>query len=206
MLQKAASLDVGVAELGTDYLVAVKVTNETGHKLPSGYPEGRRIWLNVAAFDEVGQLVYESGAYDFDTGILSHDVDLKLYEIEPGLSEDIADSLGLPAGPWFHFVLNNKIFSDNRIPPRGFTNANFEMIQSPPVDYWYEDGQYWDDTEYVVPGNTAQVVVTLYYQATSKEYVEFLGDENATNQWGQVLYDLWDANGKSPAVVMNTVT
>ena len=42
----------------------------------------------------------------------------------------------------------------------------------------------------------------LYYQSTSKEYVEFLRDENITNDWGTTLYDLWFANGKSPPVAM----
>ena len=29
----------------------VTVTNQTGHKLPTGYPEGRRMWLNVKFYD-----------------------------------------------------------------------------------------------------------------------------------------------------------
>ena len=40
--------------------------------------------------------------------------------------------------------------------------------------------------------------MTLYYQSTSKEYVEFLRDENTTNTAGQALYDLWTNNGKCP--------
>jgi hypothetical protein len=80
------------------------------------------------------------------------------------------------------------------------------MIQSPPVGYSYSDGQYWDETDYVVPGSTARVEATLYYQTISKEYVEFLRDENHTNGWGQTFYDLWLANGKSAPVVMNSQT
>ncbi|MEZ5197956.1 MAG: hypothetical protein R2764_16690 [Bacteroidales bacterium] len=40
MLQHAATVELTVDQLGQ--LVTVKITNETGHKLPSGYPEGRR--------------------------------------------------------------------------------------------------------------------------------------------------------------------
>ncbi len=206
MLQKAAGLDVNVTSNGTGYLATVTVTNETGHKLPSGYPEGRRIWLHVVAYDAGGVKVFESGAYDFATGILDHDPHVKIYEIKPGISESLAPVVNLPAGPSFHFVLNNEIFNDNRIPPRGFTNANFEAIQSPPVNYTYADGQYWDDTEYPVPAAATSIVVTLYYQSTSKEYVEFLRDENVTDNWGQILYDLWNTNGKSAPVAMNTKT
>lgn len=198
MLQLAATLEVFPEDFG----ITVRVTNETGHKLPSGYPEGRRIWLNVKAYDAVGALVFESGAYDFGTADLIEDTQIKVYEIHPGLSPGLAGALGLPAGKSFHFVLNDTVYSDNRIPPRGFTNAGFEAVQSPPVDHVYEDGQYWDDTPYSLPEESDSVVVTLYYQTTSKEYVEFLRDENHTNSAGQVLYDAWVAQGKSAPEIM----
>jgi PKD repeat protein len=204
MLRKAAALDLTVAPNGTDYQATVRVTNETGHKLPSGYPEGRRIWINVQVYDETGALIKESGAYDPATGLLTHDDEVKIYEIKPGLSADLAAALQLSEGPSFHFVLNNTIYSDNRIPPLGFTNTNFESIQSPPVGYSYADGQNWDETTYFVPANAAQVVATLYYQTLSKEYVEFLRAENSTNDWGNILYSLWNTNGKSAPVVMKT--
>jgi len=198
MLQKAATLEA----LPEDFGITVKVTNETGHKLPSGYPEGRRIWLNVKALDEAGQTIYESGEYDLDTGVLISDSQLKAYEIHPGLSPSLAGALGLTAGKSFHFVLNDTIYSDNRIPPRGYTNAGFTAIQSPTVAYSYADGQYWDYTPYTLPLESDSAVVTLYYQTTTKEYVEFLRDENTTNSAGQDLYDSWVANGKSPPEVM----
>ena len=73
-------------------------------------------------------------------------------------------------------MLNDTVYFDNRIPPRGFTNAAFEAVQSPPVAYSYADSQYWDDTKYIFPPEAASVRVTLYYQTTSKEYIEFLKD------------------------------
>jgi hypothetical protein len=198
MLKMAATLEIFPEDFG----ITVRVTNETGHKLPSGYPEGRRIWLNVKAYDSTAALVYESAHYDFDTADLTHDDDAKIYEIHPGLSPGLAGALGLTAGKSFHFVLNDTIYSDNRIPPRGCTNDELLSIQSPTVDYAYADSQYWDDTEYYLPSTAKNVDVTLYYQTTSKEYVEFLRDENHTNQAGQNLYDSWFAQGKSAPVVM----
>jgi hypothetical protein len=44
--------------------------------------------------------------------------------------------------------------------------------------------------------------VRLYYQSTSKEFIEFLRDENTTDSTGQDLYDLWAANDKCPPVLM----
>jgi hypothetical protein len=46
------------------------------------------------------------------------------------------------------------------------------------------------------------VAVALRYQSASREYMEFLRDENHTNDAGQRLYDLWAANGMSEPVVM----
>jgi hypothetical protein len=198
MLQKAATLDITPENFG----LTVRVTNQCGHKLPSGYPEGRRVWLNVKAYDGAAQLIYESGAYDLGTAELSHDADLKIYEIHPGTSPALGALIGFPAGESFHFVLSDTVYFDNRIPPRGFTNANFEAIQSPPVDYAYADFQHWDDTQYFLPSTAESVDVTLYYQSTSKEYVEFLRDENYTNSAGQDLYDAWVAQGKAPPEVI----
>ncbi len=141
MLQLAASLNVRVSDSGSFYHVIVRVTNETGHKLPSGYPEGRRMWLNLVARDTDGAVLYESGHYEPSTGVLTQDQDAKIYEIKPGLDSSVAALAGTDPGPSFHFALNNKIFADNRIPPRGFTNTGFAAVQSEPVGYSYADGQ-----------------------------------------------------------------
>jgi hypothetical protein len=202
MLQKAATMAINVDTAGDGYVATVTVTNQTGHKLPSGYPEGRRIWLNVRVYDVNGAVIDEFGEYDGTIGVLTHDT--KIYEIKPGVSARLSAATGLPAGVSFHFVLNDTIYSDNRIPPRGFTNAAFDSIQSPPVNYAYADGEHADDTAYTLTGDAALIVATLYYQTTSKGYVEFLRDENTTNDWGNVLYNLWNTTGKSAPAAMVT--
>ena len=203
MLQHAATVDLQVDQL--NQVVTVKIINETGHKLPSGYPEGRRIWINLKAFNSLTAEVFESGYYDPLTGILDK-TGTKIYQIKPGISPGLASALGLDAGPSFHFVLNDTIYSDNRIPCRGFTDSNFKAIQSPPVGYTYADGQYWDETIYNLPFIPDSVEVTLYYQTTSKEFIEFLRDENVTNDDGIVMYNLWNNNGKSAPELMNYKT
>lgn len=202
MLQNAASM--AAAQDGTR--LKVTVTNETGHKLPTGYPEGRRMWINVKFYDQDSNLLAESAAYDAESGTLSHDAAARIYEAKPGLDVDVASLAGEDPGPSFHFVLNNKIYKDNRIPPRGFSNALFDSFGGAPVGHEYDDGQYWDDAWYTVPFGAVSATVTLYYQSTSKEYVEFLLAENTTNNAGQVMYDLWNNNGKAPPELMKTVT
>src|SRR5262249_51964238 len=153
----------------------VRVINQSGHKLPSGYPEGRRMWVNVKFFDRGGAMIHEHGAYDADAATLTTD-DTKVYEAQQGFDADVAPIVGYPVGPSFHFAINNTYFKDNRIPPRGFTNAGFAAVQAAPVAYDYADGQYWDDTLFEVPRDARRTEVRLFYQTTSREYIEFLRD------------------------------
>jgi hypothetical protein len=202
MLENAAR----IAAVFTNGVFKVTVTNDCGHKLPTGYPEGRRIWVNVKFFDGSTNLLAESGAYNPSTGMLTHDTQVKIYEVHPGIGSNIAAVVNLPAGPSLHFVLNNKIYEDNRIPPRGFSNATYAAFGGAPVGHAYADGQYWDDTFYTPPIGTRFAEVRLYYQSTTKEFVEFLRDANTTNNKGQQMYDLWNNNGKCPPTLMAQTT
>lgn len=197
MLRKAATVRAWI----DDGALTVRVTNESGHKLPTGYPDGRRMWLHVRAFDGKGRILFESGRYVFETADLLADPHLKVWETFHGLSPGWAAQLGRPAGESFHLVLNDTIVKDNRIPPRGFTNAAFAVFGGAPVGATYADEQHWDDTTYPV-GDAVAADVVLFYQTTSKEYVEFLRDENTTNAAGPILFDLWDQVDRSTPVEM----
>lgn len=202
MLQNASDMELSQDAGGLD----VRIINNTGHKLPTGYPEGRRMWLNIRFLDGQGELVGEYGHYDFETADLSA-YDTKVYEAKLGISAEVAALTGEPAGFTFHLALANVWLKDNRIPPRGFTNANFESIQAAPVNYTYEDGQYWDDTSYVIPANAATAVVTLYHQTTTKPYIEFLRDAAPpNNKAGQIAYNMWVLHGKSPPTIMDQLS
>ncbi len=207
MLQKAAAVDVYLAPESGGYRASVIVTNHTGHKLPTGYPEGRRMWINLVARNGAGATVYQSGAYDPATGVLTEDAAARVYEAKLGVSSRIKNAVGLGLGSSFHFAINDTLFKDNRIPPAGFTNAAFDAFGGAPVEPAvasprYPDGQYWDVATYHVPATTNSVTATLYYQTTSKEYIEFLRNENTTNTAGQALYDAWTGNGRASPVVM----
>ncbi len=197
-----AAGDLALSQSGSD-LVA-RITNQTGHKLPTGYSEGRRMWLDVE-FYKGKNLLLEHGHYDLVTAELTTG-DTKVYEIKNGLDAAMAALTGLPAGASFHFVLNNTIVKDNRIPPRGFANAAFEAGQAQPVDATYADGQYWDDTTFAIPAGATHAVVSVYHQTTSKEYIEFLRDENTTDGKGDIAYDEWVLAGMSKPVRMDRAT
>jgi hypothetical protein len=99
-LQLAASLELEV-EGGQ---VAVKIINHTGHKLITGYPEGRRMWLNVKWFDETDALLREDGAYgtknvtfrgdpEFAVRTLLNPESTTVFEAHMGLTQEWAASL-----------------------------------------------------------------------------------------------------------------
>jgi hypothetical protein len=208
MLRRAARMSLSLVNGD----LTVRVTNESGHKLPTGYPDGRRMWLHVRAFDENRAVVFESGRYVFSTGELvgygsgpgdlDYDPHLQVWETIHGISPALAVTLGVPPGPSFHLVLNNVREKDNRIPPLGFTNAAYEAFSGEPVGEAFADGQNFDEVVYPVGPQVVQAEATLYYQTASRDYVEFLRDENVTNAAGNILYDLWEQHDKSTPVAM----
>jgi len=200
MMRSASDLEV--TQLGT--YVNARIINFGGHKLPTGYVEGRRMWVNVKFFGTGDVLLAEVGAYDPVTAQLSTE-DTKVYEALLGLDAAAAAITGKPVGPGFHFAINNTYYKDNRIPPMGFTNAAFAAAQAAPVDYSYSDGQYWDDTLFGVPAGAVRAEVRVFHQVTTKEYIEFLRDANTTNNAGQIAYDQWVMHGKSAPTEMDSM-
>lgn len=162
----------------------VRVTNLSGHKLPTGYAEGRRMWLDVQVRDAGNALIAESGAYDAMTGLLSGDAQARVYETLQGIWNGSNCAVTAAGKTQFHFVLNNCIAKDNRIPPLGFSGASDPELQPVGASYPvlgmraanYDDAAYSFD----LPAGTALPVgvsATLYYQTASKDYIEFLRDE-----------------------------
>ncbi|PIV35264.1 MAG: hypothetical protein COS34_03355, partial [Lysobacterales bacterium CG02_land_8_20_14_3_00_62_12] len=182
------------AGAGSNLIARVRVTNLSGHKLPTGYSEGRRMWLNVQARDANGALIFESGAYDAASGVLTEDAQARVYEVQQGIWNpltshcDIRDGLNRKT---FHFALNNCIAKDNRIPPRGFKGGN--DLELRPVAHSYPETSLgsgklvnYDDLEVVIPVAPAtatpiSVQVQLLHQIASKDYLEFLNNQAIEN-------------------------
>lgn len=208
MLQGAATVE---ATLGSyvaptpstagSLAATVKVTNQGGHKLPSGYGEGRRMWLNVVVRDANGAVVAESGAYDAASAHLQVDAQARVYEVLQGIHNHNGtgqcDVLNGAGKPMFHFVLNDCIAKDNRIPPLGFkpvTAADPQGYEVRPVGITYPETApgsgvlvNFDQVSYsfAVPAGTATplgVTARLYYQTASRDYIEFLRREAVENQ------------------------
>ena len=255
---------------------AVKITNLTGHKLITGYPEGRRMWLNIKWYNDANELVGEDGAYgplgitvtnpvDGSTfkpqSIVDlHDSRTRIYEAHYAITQEwaatmvavdqqvgtnfgsivldydrltgapgqtIADLASQAPGTYhetFHFVLNNHVAKDNRIPPYGMEyDVAWKRNALPvPSDQYGNPGlggtyNYWDEVTITPPVLTAtRAEIILYYQGTSWEYVQFLYLANNTPQGafladeGKNMLDAWiNADPASPMVppfVMATAT
>jgi hypothetical protein len=212
LLQTAAKLDLMKT---SEKKARLRITNQTGHKLPSGYPEGRRIWVNTKFIDAAGNVIKETGKYDLtEDTIFGETVRVPtilepegttVYECLPGISPEMAKKFNQTPGKSFHFVLNDMIVKDNRIPPEGFKNSAFKEHLSAPVGATYEDGQYWDDIEYDLPEKCVQIEARLMYQSVSWGYIKFLAEENRTDDWGKRLYEAWRQTGQCEPVVMASV-
>jgi len=202
---KLRSVGVSVTATLGDGL-AVTVTNNAGHKFPTGYEEGRRAWLRVEQVDALsGRSLFTSGLYSPGTGrILAGTGDLvpRVYEVKNAVGISLANQLGRPelAGPGFNQVLNNEVYRDTRIPPRGFANAAFAAAQAEPVGAAYADGQYWDATGYPIAGCASAITVSVMYQQISGEYADFLAVQanfivtdavRGPTNWGALLAGAW---------------
>ncbi len=213
LLRTAAELELTFPAAGKARL---RITNQTGHKLPTGYPEGRRMWVNARFYDAAGKLLHESGRYgEKDDTVFGKPAKLptlldpertRVYECLPALSEAQAEKYGKSAGPSFFFVLNDITAKDNRIPPKGFKNAAFAERHCEPVAAEYADGQHWDDVELELPAGTTRVEVRLMYQSVSAEYVKFFTEADKTSDWGRRVYEAWDATGRCPPEVIAEVS
>ena len=242
--------------------VVVRVTNLTGHKLISGYPEGRRMWLDLVWTDDSETVVLEQGAYGTigrtvnDLDGVPHEVETIIdpgstvvYEVKPGLDQEWAQQLidldydpdipldfdrltGLPthtlgeladATPGtsfesFHFVLNNTLVSDNRIPPFGFDRDEAESRNALPVPASQfgdptpgEAYDYWDENSFSIPPGSTHLTVRLLYQQTSWEYIQFLwlandGASPFLGAEGVNMLDAWLNTGMSVPIEMTAAS
>jgi hypothetical protein len=210
---------------GGNVSFTVRVTNNNaGHKLPTGYGEGRQMWIYVKAMDANGAIFWQDGVLDSEGQLVRTD-QTKVYE-QKIIAEGYPASVIAAGDEDFHFVLLNKIEKDNRIPPSGYKKAAYQADGAFIIpENTYADGQNWDDTRYtiaipngLVKGNV-KIFASLYYQTFSKEYVEFLDahDDEFTEAdggrarnlpadgiyannptWGSALHQLWQDVGNVP--------
>jgi Fibronectin type III domain len=141
-----------ILDSGNVYRVKVKVTNNTGHRIPSGYPDGRRFWIALDVKNGGGTTVYQSGYYDTADSLLYADSSKAVAEGNPAIRAQVpqigAPGAGVSLGSANNRVmiyekrtgsdlekdgtynisvnlLNEKVVFDNRIPPAGYSFLDY---------------------------------------------------------------------------------
>ena len=149
-LSQAADIAVTPSLVGSTLNVPVKITNKTGHKLPTSYPS-RRMWVHIKVTDTNGSTVFESGAVD-SNGRIAKDANFtasKCLEMNKQPDPATFDSLAEGCYEPHHDIINSadqvaiyegvlgdvnqdithvllharQYIKDNRIPPTGWTLA-----------------------------------------------------------------------------------
>jgi hypothetical protein len=129
-LQDAVDLLAGAKREGDSLTLTVKLTNLTGHKLPTGFPS-RRIWLSVSAIARDGQVLFRSGRWDGRSGHIegagepqphysriTRQDQAMIYETE---MEDVSGNLTSS------ILRTARYRKDNRILPAGFDLARVQI-------------------------------------------------------------------------------
>ena len=172
--------------------LSFRIQNNTGHKLITGFPEGRRMFVNIKAYSGAS-LINEINPYSDSAGTLKG---LSSPSSPPlGPNETYSDELVYEIKPTsaltgedktFHFVLATGRFKDNRIPPKGFdiAMAAERLIEPaaggvirPDLFTAAEYAGGYDDVALTIATGADRIEINLYYQSTSREYIEFLRDE-----------------------------
>lgn len=194
MLGRAAGLSVTGGQDGDSLELVCRVSNLSGHKLPSGIPL-RRMWLKVVVRDLAGDTLFASGLWDgagrtpapLGDWEPHHQVirDPARTQIWEGVMGD-ADEL-----PTWILLRASHFLKDNRLPPAGFTSLaeGYETVavvgeaeQDP--DFNRDDqgtqGSGADHVRYrlPMPADSVQVDVELVYQSVPPGLDDsFLGQE-----------------------------
>jgi hypothetical protein len=126
LTRKTARLEASPCRVENTLTVPVTITNLTGHKFPTGYPN-RRAWLHVKVVDSVGRVVFESGKpgvdgeiVDLASGTMPHydtitqPAQVQIYETVMG---DVRDN---PTRRLMHAA---RYLKDNRLLPAGMSRA-----------------------------------------------------------------------------------
>lgn len=121
MLRSAAKLTFDslpkALAMGEINRISVKVANiGAGHKLPTGFPEGREIWIDLKITDAQGKEVFRSGS-------------IKNGKTEKG-TRNFKAKLGDKQGRVVDIEVWDvtHVISDNRILPKGYSIADFDFV------------------------------------------------------------------------------
>jgi hypothetical protein len=171
--------------------VTLSITDQTGHKFPTGFPS-RRTWIQFTVTDSTGKVVFESGKPNADGSISGNDADSKTGNYEPHY--DIITSsdqvqiyesiMGDTDGKVTYNLLRGESYlKDNRLLPSGFNKATAPadagVYGNAVTDANFAGGS--DQVTYQIsPGGKGPYTITvrLLYQTESFQFSKaFIGTD-----------------------------
>lgn len=211
-LQGAVDLLTTARREGDSLSLTVKLTNLTGHKLPTGFPS-RRIWLSVSATTRDGEVLFQSGRWNGRSGRIeaaeepqphysriTRQDQAMIYETE---MEDVSGNLTSS------ILRTARYRKDNRLLPAGFDPARVKITgihsdELSPVgtsgDADFRPGSDTVEYSFAAPASKGpyRISVEVLYQSIKPSHVTGMnagrsGDEKA-------FLDLY-ARHKSPVTI-----
>ncbi len=187
-LKTSADLTItGTRNEGNNIIATVQIQNNTGHKLPSGYPS-RRVFVHFVATDENGAIIFESGKMNADGSIVGADGDESYRKYEPHYNSIVSEDqvlifesiMGDTRGNVTHSLIEAaRHLKDNRLTPIGFdknvVSSDVAVTGEALLDNNFNAGL--DIFEYKVPvsiSGTYNISVSLIYQPLAFGHLEYL--------------------------------
>ncbi len=177
----------GTRNEGNNIVATLQIKNDTGHKLPSGYPS-RRVFVHFVVTDADGAIVFESGKMNPDGSIVGNDGDISYRQFEPHYNtitnEDqvlIFESImGDVNGNVTHSLVEAaRHLKDNRLTPEGFdkniVSSDVAVVGEALLDNNFNAGL--DIFEYKIPVATPGqyfIFADLIYQPLAYGHLEYL--------------------------------
>jgi hypothetical protein len=213
---QSINLEAQWAQDGDFTDVTVRIVNRTGHKLPTGIPFRRRIWIHVYAQNSNLETIWESGAWDASGEIVGLDTPYEPHyqninsPDQVQVYEDVMRDLN--GNVTLGFLRAADYVKDNRIPPAGFDSAacyNDTVAIHGSAIYDPDFNRYngvWgtgaDVVHYRVP-TAAGVAVEVCYQSVAPELIRFL--RNYTTPEVARFDSLYSGQYSGPVIMARTV-
>ena len=187
-LKTSADLTIlGTRNEDNNIVTTLQIQNNTGHKLPSGYPS-RRVFVHFVVTDEQGSVVFESGIINKDGSIKDADGDINYNDYEPHYNTItrpdqvlIFESImGDTRGQVTHSLIEAaRHLKDNRLTPTGFdknvVGRDVAVTGEAFLDENFNAGL--DIFEFKVPvtaNGTYRILAELIYQPLAYGHLEYL--------------------------------
>jgi hypothetical protein len=158
-------------------------------------------------------------------GLYPNDLALSYDRYTGAVDLTVSELAAEPAGTkfeTFHFVLNNVVIKDNRIPPYGMDYETARLRNALPVPADQYNGasgtyDYFDTVALNPPTGATSATIELLYQPTSWEYIQFLvlanngtdpaqGGNAFLGMEGEYMLEAWLATDMAAPYVMASTT